>query len=292
MCNLCGSTESRIVYEDLRCFELPDANAFSFRMCMHCGLLFLAERPVDMGRYYHGSYIPYQASQGLRRRIKQLFWSRDAQLIRSYLGLQGAIFEIGTANGEYLAAVRGPYRASGLEYDAHMAAEAQRRGLAVVRGDFDQWNPTVGQTQSLVVLNYVFEHLQSPRVALESIAKMLCPRGYVFLRVPNADSFERKLFGKYWHSFDAPRHNYIFTPATIKQYAEAAGFSVVRVIHSAVPNDWVGSIRRILRVHEWHRTERLLDKLGIAALACFLPLTLLGKMFGKSSRILVILQKR
>lgn len=290
-CDLCGSADARVAYDGLTCFELPGNEPFTFLRCTLCGLLYLAERPKDVAQYYHDSYIPYQESRGLRRTIKRLIWSFDARRIRSYLGAEGTIFEIGTANGEYLEAVKGSYVVSGIEYDAVMAKRAASRGCAVTQGDFDTWKPDEQKTYSIVILNYVFEHLQSPRSALHKIAEMLQPGGYVFIRVPNAESIERRLFGKFWHSFDAPRHNYVFTPTTMHAYARLEGFSVVKIIHSAVPNDWVGSIRRMLRTHGWARTERVLEKLGLLALVCFFPLTIIGKYARRSSRILVVLKK-
>ena len=47
------------------------------------------------------------------------------------------------------------------------------------------------------------------------------------MSVPDADSLDRRLFGRYWVGLDVPRHLTLFSGRTLRRALSAAGFSVV-----------------------------------------------------------------
>jgi hypothetical protein len=72
---------------------------------------------------------------------------------------------------------------------------------------------------------HVLEHLPDPREALAYAGGLLKPGGSLILQVPNAASFQARLFGPRWYGLDVPRHLINFTPQSLVLLLEQAGFS-------------------------------------------------------------------
>ncbi|GAI03857.1 unnamed protein product, partial [marine sediment metagenome] len=94
-----------------------------------------------------------------------------------------------------------------------------------------------------VILSQVLEHLPSPRASLREIFRILKPGGKVFIYCPNASSYLRKLFGKYWHGWHIPFHFYAFTQQTIKKLAESAGFKIEDIFTVTPDNFFTVSVK-------------------------------------------------
>lgn len=76
-----------------------------------------------------------------------------------------------------------------------------------------------------MVLCDVLEHVGNPLAALQKIADLLEPGGYLYLTVPNAGSPLARLLGRRWWSV-LPMHLQYFTPASLRLALWKADFSV------------------------------------------------------------------
>ena len=64
---------------------------------------------------------------------------------------------------------------------------------------------------------HVLEHLPDPGQVLEKAAALLRPNGWLFVSLPNLDSFQASLFRRYWYCFDdVPRHLYHFSRRSLE----------------------------------------------------------------------------
>jgi SAM-dependent methyltransferase len=88
-----------------------------------------------------------------------------------------------------------------------------------------------------IVLHHVFEHLDRPGNVLKGVARLLAPRGSMFIEVPNAASLRARLshpvLSRYFH-FDEryrafPIHLSYFSARSLKRLLERHGFRVNRV---------------------------------------------------------------
>lgn len=248
-CNLCGADRPRLLFVG-RDRSFPTEERFHVVRCDACGLVYLSPRPrpEELGKYYPEEYGPFSLEESravrLFRRIRS---ARHLRKLRRLIPPDGRVLEIGCATGEELAFLRdeGGWEVAGVEMSPYAAELARRRGIEVVTGNLED-GAFANQTFDFVFMKYVLEHLPDPIATLREIARLLVPGGHLWIWTNNAESLESRLFGKYWRSYDVPRHLVIFSPTTLGRALALAGFSVSSLKFSGMPNDWVGSVGQLL----------------------------------------------
>jgi SAM-dependent methyltransferase len=98
----------------------------------------------------------------------------------------------------------------------------------------------------LVCLWHVLEHLQDPGRALALSWQWLRPGGALMIAVPNADSWQARLFRGNWFHLDYPRHLVQFTAASLVQLVGAAKFGVVKMRHFSIDQNPYGILQSAL----------------------------------------------
>jgi SAM-dependent methyltransferase len=76
---------------------------------------------------------------------------------------------------------------------------------------------------------HVLEHMHNPRKVMARVLSWLKPGGILTLTLPNIDSLEALIFGRYWFGLDAPRHLWHFSPRALSAMASSVGFEAVEV---------------------------------------------------------------
>jgi SAM-dependent methyltransferase len=182
---------------------------------------------------------------------------------------------------------------SGIEISPHAAEIARREhDLDVHTGTiFDA--PYASNSFDVVVMRHVIEHFPSARLALKKVAHLLKPGGVLFITTPNFDSLDGKIFGRYWHDLDPPRHLAVFSVTTLDRMLKNTGLETLNIKHSLVPNSWIYSIRNVL-------IERFGDGFLLQAFSIrnpfmwlfFFPFGMIQKGLRKSGRIDVVARKK
>jgi SAM-dependent methyltransferase len=184
-----------------------------------------------MGRHYPPEYDSYAPNPvgpktpWLLRTIYEYGVRKRTQTVARVKNA-GALLDIGCSTGTFLLGMRkiSGFMVKGVEINAQAAEAAIREGLDVRVGTLHQ----AGFAESVfdvVTLWDVFEHLHDPSAALKEIARILKPSGAVVMRVPNLDSWDARLFGRFWAGLDAPRHTYVFDLRSLRNLLERAGFT-------------------------------------------------------------------
>jgi SAM-dependent methyltransferase len=112
----------------------------------------------------------------------------------------------------------------GVEPDPQAAAEAAAAGLDVRVVVLD----TVSLPEAhfdAITLHHVIEHLHDPVGTLRLCRKLLKPGGVISIATPNFNAEGHRLFGKDWFPLEPPRHLLLFTPPSLRQALERAGFT-------------------------------------------------------------------
>jgi SAM-dependent methyltransferase len=209
---------------------------FTLVRCARCSLHYLNPRPTmqELERYYPRDYDPFttplpdelpwpqrmSVRYGLRKRCR---------VVRRYK--QGdRLLEIGCANGLFLDAMRrgGAWHVQGVEINEPAARYAQERlGLEVTIGTLAEARFADDQFDAVAMWD-VLEHVHDPGDTLSEIRRVLHPEGVLVLRLPLLDSWDRRLFGRYWVGWDAPRHLTTFSLHTLGQLLKQTGFGIER----------------------------------------------------------------
>lgn len=222
-----------------RLHRLP--GEFPVVRCRGCGLMRTDPRPSPetIGFYYPDDYGPYQStkvdpvpstpgasSRSWKNRVRQLFQFNTERI--PPVAEPGRMLEIGCASGGFLhrMAHKG-WEVEGIEFSPRAGAAARQLGYPVHIGALED-APDPLQPYDLVVGWMVLEHLHRPLFALQKLWRWTRPGGWLVLSVPNAASFEFRLFRERWYALGLPIHLYHFTPRTLGLLLRRSGWQADR----------------------------------------------------------------
>jgi SAM-dependent methyltransferase len=295
-CPWCESTDTTFVLAARD--RITGESGFAVVQCRACELRFTQPRPhdEDMSRYYPSHFYDSLSStdavvdsiaHGAERRlilhsvfgyplgrfgaIAQLSarlatWGtrRDASHVPWIPG--GRLLEVGSGRGAGLKEYQGlGWDVVGVEPGARGVQLARAAGFDVRHGDLQsQHFPT--HSFDAIVLNHVLEHIPDPRSALTELGRILRPRGWLLIRVPNGASWEARLLRSHWYPWELPRHLTHFSPTTLRRALLETGYDVPRIRTEFRPTTLGQNLQWALRsrfgIH-------LRPKLAAAALAPF-----------------------
>jgi 2-polyprenyl-3-methyl-5-hydroxy-6-metoxy-1,4-benzoquinol methylase len=240
--------------------------SYDYAECTACGGLQLESIPADADRPHVGDYYTYTASQRLPRDRGQTVRRIRRALTRLRLGLPSsplaravsgrrygrfewfrrtgtgpgdAILDVGCGSGRLLFRLHGDGFHDLVGIDPNLPPEtaaraAGRAGLRFERTtpEFHSCGAHAGSERGryrLVMAHHSFEHMRDPRQGFTALAALVAPGGWLLLRVPLADSWARRHYGRDWAQLDAPRHLQIPTRRSIERLAAGAGLELVHV---------------------------------------------------------------
>lgn len=253
ICNLCKGND----YVEL--FTIPDLLLnhreveATFVKCNDCGLVYQNPRPApgEMDQHYPPEYEsfldlsdPGQTSWLLRKAIN--YGSRKRGRFITRHRHSGRLLDIGCATGFFLNGMRkqGDWELHGVEVNPYAAQIAREKHNLQVRIGTLRESSYSDSYFDAVTMWDVLEHLHDPLANLEEIARILAPDGILIIRVPNLDSWDARIFKHNWAGFDSPRHLYVFSPRTLDQLLDRAGFDIIgRSSHSGNYTTFLLSLR-------------------------------------------------
>lgn len=258
-CRICGNAEGNRGFE-VREMMFGTRERFGYTACGSCGCLQINEVPSDLARYYAGYYsltptklsVPTRLIKDAAGRhvagevsrvgaavVRLVGPPRFAEWVRTAgVDRDARILDVGAGGGDRVRnlAAAGYRCIVGIEpfldadLDVGFGATVQRRRLEECDGGWD-----------LVMFHHSFEHVPDPHGTLGQAAHLLAPGGTILIRVPVADSEAWEVYGSDWVQLDAPRHLHLLTRVGMEVLADAAGLTVVRVVHDSGPFQFWGS---------------------------------------------------
>ena len=78
-----------------------------------------------------------------------------------------------------------------------------------------------------IMLWHVLEHILDIEAGIFTLRKKLKNDGAIVVAVPNRDSFDSKVYKKYWAAWDVPRHLYHFNHKSLIDFMKNNGFSLI-----------------------------------------------------------------
>ena len=100
----------------------------------------------------------------------------------------------------------------------------------------------------------------------------------------NINSWEAKIFGRYWHHLALPEHCSFYSPEVLVKYLEESGFTPKKVIHGYLTggfgNSFIGYLKE--KGHNWLLNfSQIFLLLGI-------PFEIISSIFRKSGLITIV----
>lgn len=212
---------------------LVDKNQFSIVRCDHCGFYYLNPRPdiKEMEKYYPKFYYNTDIEKESLLKKNQKILKRKYSKVKEYLPCK--VLEIGAQKGEFLyyLKMKNPMAVvSGIDLDDSIPNLYKMDIKYGYAWDFN----FAPESFQIIVMWEVLEHIHELNSLMRLLSDWLSSDGILILSVPNFRSVNKLLM----RTEDIPRHLYMFTPKTIKQFVSKFNLEVFRIDHvrSIFPN--------------------------------------------------------
>jgi 2-polyprenyl-3-methyl-5-hydroxy-6-metoxy-1,4-benzoquinol methylase len=237
-CNLCNSTEYRVVYPAVEpsttdvVVEFRSSGDEPLRdrlvACTNCGLQFVSprlHRDVILAGYREGSDEIFVSQAAARERT----FERALAFIERLVPERGRLLDVGTAAGSFLhvAAGRG-WTVAGCEPNRWLCDWGKKTyGLTIQPGTLiDQRHPD--RAFDVVTVWDVLEHDSDPQTLLRECCRILKPGGLIVVNCPDIGSWIARVMGRRWLML-VSTHLYYFTRQTLRELLQKTGFEVMQM---------------------------------------------------------------
>ena len=225
-------------------------------------------------------------------------WCARYRVRRALLSADGPaqVIDFGCGQGYFLDALRASgHHCLGIEISETTGRQAMAKGHAVVRS-LDAL-PT--NAYAAVVSVHVIEHLPEPEAILAALRRVVRGDAWFYFEVPNANSWQSRLFGRRWLHCEAGLHVHHFTPTAFAGLLAAHGYRIERLGTYSFEHGLLGWVQSFFNLaFPYNRFFRqvvlnrpLADKLQCwpellllpAAVAVCLPLLVFEAMAGRGA---------
>jgi SAM-dependent methyltransferase len=218
--------------------------------CDACGSYTQNPMPDDakLASYYPPTYHSFLPINALIRKRQAVRIGRLRKMLGSLDGI--ALLDFGCGQGAFLDALaeavpEGSFY--GYEIAEKNAAERTHGGrVTIYRGSLDATLDGLPPLD-VVVMNHVIEHLPDPSTIVGRLVACLKPGGAFEGQTPNANSYERRLFGRRWAGFHSPRHTVVFSKEGLDGFLRRFGFTEPSLTSTFSPAGWAISIGSALQ---------------------------------------------
>lgn len=300
-CKICQKNCSKLK-EGIYDTRFGVEGSFDIYRCNACNLIQLDFDSVnyDTKKLYETYYNYGGSKKSLYTKFRTAFFY--SRLYRLWMFLDGDIsfhsqrgrgelIDIGCNEGRNLRIYeKNGFSVEGFEVNERAATEAKKCGYKVYSKIFEQFLPH--KIYDIAILSNVLEHSLSPIKLLRNVNRILKPEGRIWISVPNIDSWQRFIFGRFWINWHIPFHVYFFSDTTIKTLLSHTGFDVTKSINST-PSLWMSqSIIAALYTRNGKKNiaQRLPFLLGflIFFIRIFLfPLLCIGNFMGRGDCLII-----
>ena len=225
-CPVCGSSQM---------IPLFTRNAYTLVKCQTCDLVHVNPMPTDdaiRAHYQEPEYYQGNEAQGYldyadMRKALQPYFQRRLDTLARHFKPGGHLLDFGCAAGYFLemAHSRG-WRIAGVELSQDMAATASKQLGIVVANSL---NDVSKHDFDVITLWEVVEHLPRPVSELSHLYQFIRPGGALMLSTPNTNHWQAVREPDQWESFRPPAHLMYFTPATLRNVLQRAGFERIGI---------------------------------------------------------------
>jgi SAM-dependent methyltransferase len=258
-CTICSSMNTTVIIDDCRDYLCGHAGVFEISKCTSCGHAFLSVRPYveNISRYYETGYYTHNQinPQAINSRIKLYFFKKYIEKIKNFIAgrhlensypkINGKFFDYGCGSGKLMRKLSdNGWRVSGYEPDIRACnlANFYLPDSSIYNDQSCIDNNNNYNNFELVIMSHVLEHLYDPSFIIEKLFRFVLPGGKLVVRVPDTNSIESKIFGKYWRGLEVPRHIQHFSEDSILKLLESIKFKNIVIKREALPMSLVESI--------------------------------------------------
>jgi SAM-dependent methyltransferase len=248
-CRFCAGASAEPIVRAIRDWEYGCEGEWDFVSCVDCGGVQLHPFPTvaDLQRAYDVDYHGYE-QEGEKGAIFGVLYALKTRLLkrklRRFLVPEARVLDVGCGAGGFLEALRslGLHDLTGIDFSERAISLLEAKGLAGVRGLFVDYDGPRASFD-LISMNHYLEHTLDPRAELQRARELLREGGALVGELPGFDSYERRLFGRYWGGNHVPRHTLQLPQEFLVRLLVDCGFREVHVSHELNTGHWALSVQ-------------------------------------------------
>lgn len=262
-CIVCNSNEFQNAYTTHdRHYGIK--GEFTIDQCKSCDLFFLNPMPTAdyLTSLYPKTYYSYQPNffnDNESSFFKKIYSKYIVQIktLDPKFKQPGRVLDIGCGSGKFLYKMKkNGWEVHGVEVNEIAARTGNElANLNIHAGDLLSSN-FKSNYFNYIRSNHSFEHIDNPNEVLAVIHRILKDDGKLMIGVPNIDSFNYRLFKKYWWYLGAPVHTFNYSVKTLIHLLERNNFSIEKVSYNGDYSGFIGSFQIYLN----RKNGRMSDK--------------------------------
>jgi SAM-dependent methyltransferase len=252
-CNFCQHQVFKTLSAGIRDWEYGVDGEYDYCECRQCHGVQLHPFPElpDLKLAYDIDYHGYATGEKRGALFSILYAAREAMFRRKMSRLVDSdtrVLDVGCGQGDFLRDLRtmGVKHLVGIDFNPQVIAHLEEDGIPGFAGTFADYE-SPADCFGIISMNNYLEHTLNPPAELARAFELLEPGGHLVGEVPGFDSFERRLFGRYWGGNHVPRHTYQFAAAILYDQLAAAGFENIRISHQLNTSHWALSVQNFLQ---------------------------------------------
>lgn len=234
-CKICSGADFTVIIDNIRDWEYGFEGSYEYRKCSKCSSIQVHPFPsiqdliesynVD----YHGFALPRQKGMLYSAFYKISEWI-TAREIRNIVHKKSSVLDVGCGIGLFLRKLKamGFHKIEGIDFSEKAVNAVNESGITCHKTTFIDFEKE-DRFYDLIVMNNYLEHTLNPLNELRKARALLKNKGALLGEVPNFDSLDRLLFGRYWGGNHVPRHTFQFNALNLKSLLEQAGFKAVKI---------------------------------------------------------------
>jgi 2-polyprenyl-3-methyl-5-hydroxy-6-metoxy-1,4-benzoquinol methylase len=194
---------------------------FNIIECSSCKNHFTDPVPNNIDRYYPNRYRNYGKITFF---LLNFFYKRNVKNWIKQFGDNKSVLEVGCGTGFMLSIFKkNGWKVFGIERNEQVAKKAKE--LYCIDVSSKNLKDINGKKFDLILLFNVLEHVDDPISVVNECAKKLNKNGEIVIKVPNFDSWQSRIMGKYWFHLDVPRHLFHFNTTSLKKIIDDSKLS-------------------------------------------------------------------
>jgi len=217
-CPICKSSNGK---------KLGEKNSFEIIKCKKCLTLYTEKLSnsaeyFDYSNYYREdkSAIPDFVYEIYRNTIKGFEPHRQNNRFLDVGCGSGTLLEIGKEMN---------WDVVGVEVSKPAAENIRKKGLSVFEGTLEEAK-FPDNYFDVITCTEVIEHVTNPKEVIKEIARIITPKGILWMTTPHGRGLSGKILGSKWSVVSPPEHLNLFSIKSLKMCLEEAGFKNCRIV--------------------------------------------------------------
>jgi len=214
-------------------------------ICRACETIQVFPLPKDVSDYYNFYPVHHKKSYLHRfvgKIMNGMIYYRPKKNAKQLL-----LLDYGCGNGDYLQSLNEKCRQIfGFETNINQTLKLEGEIGCKVFSNTIELKNSLKNKVDVITMHMVLEHLVNVR-EMFTLAKQLLKQGGIFyIVIPDAQSWEARLFGSKWHGLDAPRHINFLSQKALEHLASINGMKLIRKRPVSFANSIAGSLSNLL----------------------------------------------